>query len=388
MSKLTKRFVESIVPQPGKNVQHWDSELKGFGVLVLPSGRRTYFVQYVNENRVKKHMKLGMHGQINAEEARNLAKQHLGGIAKGEDPAAQRKTNRELPLMKDLACDYLAGHAQNKKQQRSYKEDKRMIEKIILPALGNQQVMHVSRRAIEDLHHQLEKTSTQANRVLSVLSKMFTLAQEWGWRSDHPVKGIKRYHEEKRDQWLKEEKLSRFWETLERYPTHPPALAVKILIYTGARKNEALKATWDQFDLDQQVWTKPSSSTKQKKQHHIPLSEQTLEVLQTLRTLRTNDSPYLFPGKSGNKPIEDIKRFWNRIRKEAGLGDEIRIHDLRHTYASHLVSSGLSLPIVGQLLGHTQASTTQRYAHLANESLRQATALFGAKMDQISGKKG
>lgn len=388
MSKLTKRFVESIVPQPGKNVQHWDSELKGFGVLVLPSGRRTYFVQYVNENRVKKHLKIGVHGQINAEEARNLAKQHLGGIAKGEDPAAKRKANKELPLMKDLARDYLAGHAQNKKQQKSYKEDKRMIEKIILPALGNQQIMHVSRRAIEDLHHQLEKTSTQANRVLSVLSKMFTLAQEWSWRSDHPVKGIKRYDEQTRDHWLQKEELSRFWETIDCYPSHRAALAIKLLIYTGARKNEALKATWDQFDLERQVWTKPSGSTKQKKQHHIPLSEQTLEVLKTLQGLRNNDSPYLFPGKVENKPLEDIKRFWSKIKKEAELGDDIRIHDLRHTYASHLVSSGMSLTIVGQLLGHTQASTTQRYAHLADESLRQATALFGAKMDKISGRKG
>lgn len=282
MSKLTKRFVESIIPQPGKNVQHWDSELKGFGVLVLPSGRRTYFVQYVNENRVKKHMKLGIHGQINAEEARNLAKQHLGGIARGEDPAAKRKANKALPIMKDLARDYLAGHAQNKKQQKSYKEDKRMIEKIILPALGNQQVIHMSRRAIEDLHHQLERTSTQANRVLAVLSKMFTLAVEWGWRLDHPVKGIKRYREEKRDQWLKDETLSRFWDTMDRYPDHPPALAVRILIYTGARKNETLKAMWDQFDLERKVWTIPPASTKEKKHRPVPLSEQTIEVLQTL----------------------------------------------------------------------------------------------------------
>lgn len=387
MSKLTKRFVESITPQPGKNVQHWDAELKGFGVLVLPSGRRTYFVQYVNANRVKKHLKIGVHGQINSEEARNLAKQHLGAITKGEDPAAKKKANKELPLMKDLARDYLAGYAQNKKKEKSYKEDERMIEKIILPTLGNQKVMMVSRKAIEDLHHQLEKTSTQANRVLSVLSKMFTLAQEWGWRTDHPIKGIKRYHEEKRDLWLKEEELSRFWEILDRYPTHPPALAVRILIYTGARKNEALKATWDQFDLERAVWTKPASSTKQKKQHHLPLSEQTVAVLQILKSLRKDDSPYLFPGKVANKPLENVRRFWEKIRKEANLGDDIRIHDLRHTYASHLVSSGMSLSIVGKLLGHTQASTTQRYAHLADESLRQATALFGNKMDQLSGKR-
>lgn len=387
MPKLTKRFVESIEPQPGKNVQYWDAELKGFGVLVLPSGRRTYFVQYVNANRVKKHLKLGVHGQINAEDARNLAKQHLGDITKGKDPAAQKKANKELPLMKDLACDYLERHAGSKKQPKSHKEDKRMIEKIILPALGNQRVKEVSRRDIETLHLQLEKTSVQANRVLALLSKMFTLAIKWGWCSEHPVKGIQRYHEEKRDVWLRDQELNRFWEAVERYPAHPPALALKILIYTGARKNELLKATWNQFELEKGIWTKPSHSMKDKKLHHIPLSEQTAVALKTLQNLNKDNSPYLFPGKTGDKPLEDIKRFWNKIRKEANIED-VHVHDLRHTYASHLVSSGLSLSIVGKLLGHTQASTTQRYAHLADEPLREATALFGAKMDQIMAQKG
>lgn len=389
MPKITKRFVESVTPEPGKNVQYWDSELKGFGILVLPSGRRTYFVQYVNANRVKKHLKIGVHGQINTEEARILAKKHLGGIAYGEDPAAQKKENKELPLMKDLAHDYLEFHAKSKKAKKSHKEDKRMIEKIILPALGNQQVKHLSRKTIEELHLQLQKTATQGNRVLSVLSKMFTLALEWGWRSDHPVKGIRRYQEGKRDRWLQEEELSRFWEAVERYPTHPPALALKILIYTGARKNELLKATWDQFDLEKGVWTKPAHFTKQNKQQHTPLSEQTITALRTLQGLNTKNSSYLFPNKTADKPLENVRRFWDKIKKETNLeeGGDICIHDLRHTYASHLVSSGMSLSIVGKLLGHTQASTTQRYAHLADAPLREATALFGNKMDQMMRKE-
>lgn len=383
MPNLTKRFVESIIPDPEKLSQYWDDSLKGFGVIVLPSGRRTYCIQYRNQNRVIKRLKIGVHGPVTTEEARALARKQLASVAHGEDPSSQKQETKVLPLMKDLAQDYLERHA-NKK--RSYKEDKRMIEKIILPALGNQQVKSVSRRTIETLHLQLEKTSTQANRVLSLLSKMFNFAIKWGWRSDHPVQGIQRYHEEKRDIWLKDQELSRFWEVIERYPTRPSALAVKILIYTGARKNELLKATWDQFDLEKSVWTKPSHSTKQKKPHHVPLSEQTVEALKTLQLLNTKSSPYLFPGPTGDKPLEDIKRFWNRVRKEADIG-EVRIHDLRHTYASHLVSSGLSLSIVGKLLGHTQASTTQRYAHLADEPLREATALFGAKMEELRAKK-
>lgn len=386
MPNLTKRFVESITPDPNKLSQYWDESLKGFGVIVLPSGRRTYCIQYRNQNRVLKRLKIGVHGQITTEEARALARKHLASTAHGEDPAVNKKENKELPLMNDLARDYLERYAQSKKQPKSYKEDKRMIEKIILPALGDQQVKNISRRTIESLHLQLEKTSTQANRVLSLLSRMFTLALEWGWRSDHPAKGIHRYHEDKRDRWLRDQELSRFWETIECYPTHPPALALKILIYTGARKNELLKATWDQFELEKGVWTKPPSSTKQKKQHHVPLSEQTIVTLRTLKELNKNNSPYLFPGKTGNKPLENVRRIWERIKKEANIED-IHIHDLRHTYASHLVSSGMSLTIVGKLLGHTQASTTQRYAHLADESLREATALFGNQMDKLMAKK-
>lgn len=170
MPNITKRFVESITPDPEKLSQYWDDSLKGFGVIVLPSGRCTYCIQYRNQNRVIKRLKIGVHGQVTTEEARALARKHLASVTHGEDPSSQKQETKELPLMKDLAQDYLDRHASKK---RSYKEDKRMIEKIILPALGNQQVKTISRRTIETLYLQLEKTSTQANRVLSLLSKMF-----------------------------------------------------------------------------------------------------------------------------------------------------------------------------------------------------------------------
>jgi integrase len=181
------------------------------------------------------------------------------------------------------------------------------------------------------------------------------------------------------------EELSQFWKALEFYPNHPMAFALKLLLLTGARKSEVLKATWNQFDLDKGVWTKPSHLTKQNKREHLPLSEQTLIVLFALKKINKNTSLYLFPDQSGEKPICDIKVFWEKIIKEAKLTN-IRIHDLRHTHASHLVSSGLSLSIVGKLLGHTQASTTQRYAHLADEPLRQAAELFGSKVQKLTSK--
>jgi integrase len=385
MPKITKRFVEGIIPDTEKTCVHWDSELKGFGVVVLPSGRRTYCVQYRNIQRTKKRFKIGIHGQITTEEARTLAKKYLGKITHGEDPAAIKKENRDLPTIKVLAQDYLERHAL-RKRPRSVKEDQKLFKQIIIPCLGNQQVKDVTRRDIEHIHLELQKTPYHANRVLALLSKMFSLAVIWGWRTDNPVKGMERYQEEKRDRWLDKEELNRFWETIERYPNHKAAFALKILLLTGARKSEVLQATWDQFDLQKGIWTKPTHLTKQKKREYLPLSKQALDVLQALKKLDNNDSPYLFTSQTTGQPIRDVRAFWSRVLKEANLKN-VRIHDLRHTHASHLVSSGLSLSIVGKLLGHTQASTTHRYAHLADDPLRQAAELFSTKVKAVNTKK-
>lgn len=384
MPKLTKRFVESIVPDLQKMIKHWDSELKGFGLIVLPSGRRTYCVQYRNIQRIQKMFKIGVHGQVTTEEARTLAKKYLSGVVHGHDPVKIKKENRNLPTLNDLAHDYVLFHG-GKKQPKSLKEDQRLLKTIILPALGSNLVAHISRRDIETLHRDHQKTSIQANRSMSVLSKMFTLANSWGWREDNPVKGIQRYQEEKRKRWLTADELNVLWKVLDEYSNQLTASLFKLLILTGARIGELLPATWDQFNLETGVWTKPAHFTKQRKQEHLPISPQAIEILRTMKCQST--SVFLFPGKIDGKPIQEIKGAWNTIRKKSGAPD-LHIHDLRHTYASHLVSSGLSLSIVGKLLGHTQASTTQRYAHLADEPLRQATALFGSNLDKIIGKEG
>ncbi|EKE10543.1 MAG: integrase family protein [uncultured bacterium] len=383
MPKLTKRFVESIVPDSHKMIKHWDSELKGFGLIILPSGRRTYCVQYRNAARVKKMLKIGVHGQVTTEEARSLAKKYLSGVIHGYDPAKVRKENRDLPTMNDLAHDYVLHHGE-KKRPKSLQEDQKLLKNIILPSLGNEQVAHISRRDIETLHREHKRTPYQANRTLALLSKMFSLAMGWEWREDNPAKGIERYPEEKRDRWLNDEEIQVLWKVLEEYSNQSAACVFKLLILTGARKGEILHATWDQFDLEKGVWTKPSHLTKQKKKEHLPLSIEAIEILETMKSQAS--SSFLFPGKVEGKSIQEIKKAWDTIRKKSGFPD-LRIHDLRHTHASHLVSSGLSLSIVGKLLGHTQASTTQRYAHLADEPLRQAAQLFGSRVKELTDKK-
>ena len=382
MPKLTKRYVESIKPPSSKDFTIWDSDLKGFGVVVMPSGRCTYVIQYRNAANTKKRLKLGVHGHITTEEARDLAKNRFASIAQGLDPAEEKKQVKTLSTLSDLAADYLERHAP-KKRIKSIKEDQNLLNNIILPALGESKVLYISRREIENLHLRLEKTPYQANRALSLLSKMFSLAVSWGWRADNPTQGISRYQEEKRDRWLNDEELQRFWAILDQNHNHLTAYVFKFLLLTGARKGEALGATWDQFDLEKGLWTKPSHLTKQNKKEFLPLSDKTLELLQTLKKFSRDNSPYLFPGRLDGEPLKEIKTFWNTAIKKAKL-ENVRIHDLRHTHASHLISSGLSLGIVGKLLGHTQASTTQRYAHLADEPLRKATEVFGSKVNRIT----
>lgn len=384
MPKFTKRFVEAITPDPEKTLKYWDSELKGFGLVILPSGRRTYCIQYRNADRIKKRLKIGVHGHITTEEARDLAKKGLGQVAHGADPAEQKKQVNNLFTMEELVGTYLERHGY-KKRPKSLEGDQRLIKNVILPRLGRLKVLNVTRTDIELLHKNFQNMPYKANRLLSLLSKMFSLAVSWEWRDDNPVVGIERYQEEKRDRWLNGEELNRLWIVLDQYPTHLTAYVFKLLILTGARKGEALQATWDQFDLEKGVWTKPSHLTKQKKKEHLPLSEKAVDVLQVVRKLIPKGSVYVFPGRIEGEHLKEVKTFWRSALKKAKL-ENIRIHDLRHTHASHLVSSGLSLSIVGKLLGHTQASTTHRYAHLADGPLREAVELFGSKIDKQKSK--
>jgi integrase len=254
-----------------------------------------------------------------------------------------------------------------------------MLTNIILPKLGPQKVAAVGRREIESLHAALQDRPYQANRVLALLSKMFNLAVQWGWRTDNPVKGIKRYDEGKRDRWLSDEELRRLCAVLDDHPNQRASNAVRLQLLTGARLGEVLNARWADFDLDRGVWTKPSHQTKQKRTEHLPLSAQAVALVASMLEPSEPDQVYLFPGNVAGEPLRDIKKFWASVMRQAGIGN-YRRHDNRHTYASHLVSIGLSLEVVGRLLGHTNPSTTKRYAHLADDPLRAATGRFGDKM--------
>ena len=381
--KLTKLAVEQI-PAQGAEVVVWDTALPGFGVRVKPTGVRSYIIQYRDRTTgASKRMTIGQHGALlTFDQAKKHARGILADALRGQDPVGERRAGRKALNMADLASDYLERHAVPKKRPKSVRDDRAMLENVILPAVGTKKVASIERRDIESMHLRLSDRPYQANRVLALISKMLNLAVEWGWRRDNPAKGIQRYREEKRDRWLTDEELSRLVRVLENHPNIRAANAVRLQLLTGARMGEVLKAERKDFDLDRGVWTKPSHHTKQKRREHVPLSRPAQDLVSSI-VARTELDPYLFPGNIPGEPLQDIKKFWSMVMREAGI-ENYRRHDNRHTFASHLVSSGLSLEIVGRLLGHTNPTTTQRYAHLADDPLRLATARFGDKIAIVS----
>ena len=301
-----------------------------------------------------------------------------------QDRADQRAEKTIADLCESFEKEYLPA------RRASTAEDyKSLIRLYIRPRFGKLKVAALMHRDIAALHREIARRAPyRANRLAAVLSVMMAKAIKEGMRTDNPTKGIERAHEEKRERFLSPVEIVRLAEALAAHPETISANAIRLLLLTGARRGEVLAATWDQFDLAAGVWIKPSSHTKQKKVHKVPLSAPALALLADMRRAAEADCPYVFPSTKMSKaakgntpaayePLTEIKRTWVSVCRTAEL-KAVRLHDLRHSYASVLASVGLSLPIVGALLGHTQPRTTARYAHLYDDVLRAATERVGA----------
>jgi integrase len=388
--RILQQVIAKLEPPIQGNRITWDREVPGFGVRITSAGVISFVLEYRIHGR-KRRYTIGRYPELTATAARDRAMQLRVGLMDGYDPLEAREQDRSEPTVNELATEYLERHAATHKRASSLRNDRQMINNIICPALGSLRLQAVGKRDLETLHGSFKATPYQANRVLALLSKMFTLAMEWEWMSTNPARSIPRFQEDKRERWLTEQELTRFTKALDAYPDQNAADALRLLLLTGAREGEVLKAEWPQFDLQRGVWTKPSHHTKEKKTEHVPLSAAARELLRRMKRRDVSTGP-LFPGANG-KPRVTVRRPWVQICKAAGLSDvftlkgkrriitkskpTLRIHDLRHSFASHLVSNGVSLHIVGKLLGHTQSQTTQRYAHIADQALRDASDRMG-----------
>jgi integrase len=417
--RLTDRFVRGLSTPTIGTVITYDADIPGFGIRVTANDVRSFILNYVVNGR-ERRMTIGRFPTWSATAAREEARALRRKIDAKVDPLEERQAEqdaaeavRAAPTMHDLFERY-AGEHLPRKTSRAAADDRSMWEKIVLPRLGAMKVAAVKPADIDALHREVSSTRpVRANRMIEVVRKAFNLAIRWGWRSDNPASGVHRNHEEKRARYLSPAEILKLCEALAVHPERSSASAILLLLLTGARRGEVLTARWNMFDLELGVWVKPSAHTKQREEHRVPLSAPAIRLLNAIKARRPKEtgknpedvavgSPYVFPGADG-RPLTDVKRTWLAVCRLAGLAEQtekrtgdgklvktddnkpvmtwrttVRIHDLRHTYASVLASQGLSLPIIGALLGHTQPQTTARYAHLLDDPLRAATERVGA----------
>jgi integrase len=418
-----------------------DPKAHGFGVRIFaptqqnPAGVRSFFINYRIDGIERRHT-IGKYPTWSASAARSEAQELRKRIDKGEDPAADKRERREAPTVGDLIDRYISDHLPKKAAAdiEVRRNDEIRMLNLIGDALDRRtKVADIHDGDVEAMHRQLTESRgpVRANRVLSIASKAFSLSlkrlpgEDKPWRdaaAGNPCKGVERNPEEGKERFFSEAEIAALSDALNEQADRAAADCLRFIMVTGCRPGEAMKATWAQMEVEPSYWVKRSAHTKQRKVHKVPLSPPALALLEQLREKRKPNNPHIFPGQLVGAPIAQIWAAWYAARDratmalwksrdaeiakmlaelEAGLNRipeiddckalaeqrgialpvcllDTRPYDLRHTFASVGAGGGLSLPIIGKLLGHTQARTTQRYAHLADDPLREATRTIGA----------
>ncbi|GEO80956.1 tyrosine-type recombinase/integrase [Pararhodospirillum oryzae] len=426
---ITDKAVKALVPPETGNRIVWDATVRGFGVRITAKGVRAFVLDYRASGR-QRRLTIGQYPDWTVTAARDEAKRLKREIDLGNDPLAAVEAEREAPTV-GVLIDRFKAEVLPRNRPATATEYARMLDDLARPALGRMKAEDVAYRDIAALHRKVSaRAPYRANRLVAVLSKMMNWAGKEGLRTGpNPCKGIERNHEDRRERFLSPLELAHLSDALHGLQDRRSADAIRLLLLTGARRGEVLSATWDQFDLSAGVWTKPSAHTKQKKTHRIPLSAPARALLADIRARQDGGAAYLFPGEGADAHLMDVKKAWAsatqratiamwdaRVDTEAGrlVADlttdgklptwtavqaeakargitlsagltNVRVHDLRHTFASVLASAGLSLPVIGALLGHTQTATTARYAHLIDDALRAATERAGSLIDAATG---
>jgi integrase len=389
--RLTDSAVRKLpAPASGNRITYdrGPGAIRGFGIRVTTQDARAFALNYTLSGR-ERRLTIGAYPAWTVAAAREEAKRLKRDIDRGCDPLSERIAAREAPTMDELCDRFLDEHAAQKRPP-SEAEYRRIVNRLVRPELGARKVAEITYADIDRLHRKLTTTSRRnkktggapyaANRLVAMLSKMFSLAVRWGMRANNPAKGVERTPEQPRRRYLSGDELRRLTAALAAHPSRQAADAIRLLLLTGARSAEVLNAPWEQFDRELRTWSKPGAHTKQKRPHPVPLSAPARRLLVEMRTRQEKSgmpSPWLFPGRTGEGPMVDLKTSWRSICRAGDLRG-LRLHDLRHSFASILASAGLSLPVIGALLGHSNPTTTARYVHLFDDPLRAAAERVGA----------
>ena len=414
-AKLTNKVVGDLKPPPRRQII-WDTQLKGFGVRVEPSGHKTFVVRYRpgggGRNAVMRQMVVGRVGLGTVEEARKEAAKVLTEVAAGADPAAGRHAKRNELTVAQL-CDLYMKEGTAHKKRSTLAVDIGRIERHIKPLLGRKQLSEVQqadiRRAIRDVAE--GKTAVDiktkkrgravvtggtgaANRVLGLMGGIFTFAVNDKLMKANPCRGVKRYREKAKETFLALTELSKLGDAIKaieerviqhgqkEIKTNPAAIAIiRLLLLTGARKSEISQLRWSEIDFERSYLRLDDSKTGQK---FIALGAPALEIL-TAQTPRLG-SEHVFPADVADKSYDGVSKVWRQVRQAAGM-PALRIHDLRHSFASVGLAAGDSLTLIGKLLGHADNKTTQRYAHLSDDPLRKAANRISEQVSAALNRK-
>ena len=386
--KLTERMAKAAETR-GKDHLIFDDEVTGFALCVYQSGNRAFTLSYIFNGR-QRRFTIGRWPEWSVVAARDRAKVLRREIDTGKDPLSSRIETREAPRVCDLVDRFIAEHVP-KLAPRNGADQTSMLKKLVEPHWRHRLVSEITPSDVSKLLSYIAEgrprpskpelkirrtklkpskpTPIRANRAGEMVRKMFTLAVTWKMRPDNPATGFHRRIETERERFLSLDEIARLAAALDAAEDQRAAGIIRICMLTGARVGEVRQARFDQFNLELAFWSKPATTTKQRKIHRLPISAEMAAIVRQRRLLVPKRCPWLFPGDVEGQPVQEIRRFCIAVQKRAELPG-VRIHDLRHTFASLLISGGASLEMIGKLLGHSQMKTTQRYAHLADSPLR------------------
>ncbi|WP_420557653.1 tyrosine-type recombinase/integrase [Roseovarius sp.] len=370
--RLTDGFIKNLKPDEKRNKQYRDSEVPGLAVLVTKRGAKSFVLNYTVGRR-ERRMTIGAFPTWSTTAARAEAKFLRRDVDRGVDPMATREEIASAPTVIDLWDEYRTKHLP-KLSAKNAKDQERAWTRHVLPRLGKIKLKDLASRDVDDLHRDIGRDApVMANRVVAYLRKALNIAVRNQWVDMNVAKGVQKNREEPRCRYLSKAETERLLDALKVMPNQKAANAIRLLLLTGARRSEVFGAKWSEFDLEVGIWTKPAGRVKTRRDTRVPLSQTAIALLEEMEGKRSSE--YLFPTRTGAY-IKDINSPWRWLIKNAELKD-FRIHDLRHSFASFLVSDGETLETIGRLLGHTQAQTTARYAHLMDDPLKRAVDRAG-----------
>ena len=372
---LTSTFVrQSICPAGARRIDYFDEGLSGFMLEVRSSGGKTFYQRYRDSRGRERQFKIGSARVLTVRQARIKARSILAEAVLGKDPQKERELLREIPTLAQFVRDSYLPFAKSAK--RSWQTDETVLQIHILPRLGRLALDQITPQQVaEPLHHMRERhyASGTTNRVLVLLRYIFNLAKKWGIPgvSNNPAAQLKTAPDVCRERFLTAEEARRLLKAIDTDDNQIAAQSIKLLLLTGARRNEITQAKWEYVDWQKKTLLVPCS--KSGRPRLIQLNSAALELLRSIR--RQPEDIFIFPSTVTGRPSKSLHFPWTRIRKRAGLTG-FRLHDLRHSFASFLVNKGVSIYVVQGLLGHANVRATQRYAHLANETLSDAAELI------------